>query len=370
MTNLTPRGFVVLLMMACGMQVCAQDGANLIPNPGFEEYSGTPLGWFFTGKDFTRVMKYWESPSAASPDIYGAKVRVPSQWKSKGFGQTDPRSGKSMVGITVYGCEGGKPHCREYLQTQLNEVLVIGQRYRIQAWAKPLEHSLRIDRLGFYFSEDRISSLTDEVLNFNPQIISSGIDGKGGSSWFSIGGEFHAETEANYILIGNFSPDEVTVTKLPGGNPLGYGYYYIDDILLEKLEPILEVPVKPDDLSRLALRKGQVVNLKNIYFDHDKAEFLPRSYQELDKLADRMQEHPGMMIEIQGHTDNVGTAEYNRELSVNRAKAVVDYLIAKGIDPDRLRYKGYGSTTPVASNATEYGRQMNRRVEFLILKYD
>jgi outer membrane protein OmpA-like peptidoglycan-associated protein len=74
-----------------------------------------------------------------------------------------------------------------------------------------------------------------------------------------------------------------------------------------------------------------------------------------------------MRIEISGHTDNKGSAQYNQTLSESRSKSVVDYLISKGIAKERLEYKGYGLTQPMASNDNEEGRQLNRRTEFKIL---
>jgi outer membrane protein OmpA-like peptidoglycan-associated protein len=80
-----------------------------------------------------------------------------------------------------------------------------------------------------------------------------------------------------------------------------------------------------------------------------------------------MNQYPTLKIEISGHTDNVGDAEYNQRLSVARAKAVVDYLISKGIDSSRLSYVGYGFSKPIAPNDTEEGRRLNRRSEFKII---
>jgi outer membrane protein OmpA-like peptidoglycan-associated protein len=75
---------------------------------------------------------------------------------------------------------------------------------------------------------------------------------------------------------------------------------------------------------------------------------------------------PTLKIEISGHTDNKGGADYNKKLSERRAKAVIDYLLAKGISADRLRYAGYGMDRPLVSNDDEAGRQLNRRTEFEI----
>jgi outer membrane protein OmpA-like peptidoglycan-associated protein len=121
------------------------------------------------------------------------------------------------------------------------------------------------------------------------------------------------------------------------------------EILLNKIEP------------------GAKIVLKNIFYDFDKATLRPESTYELKKLAALMNEYPTMKIEIASHTDSVGTCEYNINLSNARAKSVVDWLTTHRIDVKRLEFKGYGKTEPAASNATNEGRQLNRRTEFTIL---
>ncbi|MGM0649586.1 MAG: OmpA family protein [Bacteroidota bacterium] len=112
---------------------------------------------------------------------------------------------------------------------------------------------------------------------------------------------------------------------------------------------------------------GTKIVLKNIFFDYDKATLRESSFNELNKVVDVLKDNPNLVIEISGHTDNRGSLEYNLELSRERAKSVVDYLIEKGIDKSRLEYKGYAFEKPIADNDTEKGRQMNRRVEFKVL---
>ncbi len=117
-----------------------------------------------------------------------------------------------------------------------------------------------------------------------------------------------------------------------------------------------------------SLESGFQTVLRNIYFDFDKASFRIDSYNELNKLERIMAENPGMVIEIAGHTDNIGGKDYNLNLSKKRAKAVVEYLTNKGIDARILKSKGYGENKPMASNDDEKdGRELNRRVEFRIL---
>jgi len=116
------------------------------------------------------------------------------------------------------------------------------------------------------------------------------------------------------------------------------------------------------------IKTGINLTLKNIFFDTNRFELLPSSITELATLVELMKDNPGLGIEIQGYTDDIGNENLNLELSKNRAKSVYDYLISKGIKPERLGYKGYGKTKPIASNATDEGRQKNRRTSFMITR--
>lgn len=108
--------------------------------------------------------------------------------------------------------------------------------------------------------------------------------------------------------------------------------------------------------------------LRNIYFDFDKWSFKNESYNELNKLERMMQQNQNIQVEISGHTDNIGTWNYNMFLSRRRAEAVKDFLTGKGIDARRVKAKGYGESKPLASNDDEKdGREINRRVEFLVI---
>ncbi len=341
---------------------------NIVPNPGFESYSGTPIGWFYKGKHFTDVMKYWDSATSASPDVFGPKVRVPAHWAAKGFGKQSAHLGESMAGITAYGCEEGKPHCREYIQIQLQEPLVKGQGYYAEFYVSHLPRSIQVNGIGMYFSEAKIKVNTDALLDYKPQVTAPHILSAPEHRWIKVSGTFIADTEAEYLLIGNFFSDSLTSKKIPFSNCLNYAYYYIDDVVLKKTDPYIEVPVQADDLCCITVEEGKIIPLKNIFFNTDKAELLPRSYVELRKLLKLMEDNPEMVIEIRGHTDSLGEHDYNVYLSRKRAKAVVEFLNQNGINRSRTRYKGFGNAEPVATNETDEGRQLNRRVEFLIIK--
>ena len=123
---------------------------------------------------------------------------------------------------------------------------------------------------------------------------------------------------------------------------------------------------KKVEMRKLAVNVTSV--LRNIYFDFDKATFQTESYTELNKLEAMLRQNSALTCEIGGHTDAVGTKDYNIFLSRKRAEAVKDYLTKKGIDPRRIKAVGYGKTKPLVSNDDEEeGRELNRRVEFKVL---
>jgi outer membrane protein OmpA-like peptidoglycan-associated protein len=104
---------------------------------------------------------------------------------------------------------------------------------------------------------------------------------------------------------------------------------------------------------------------RNINFGYNKCNLKTSAYPTLDQIIASLKVQPEIDIEVQGHTDSSGNSLYNKKLSLKRAKAVKAYLVGKGIDPARIYTNGYGSERPVASNKSEKGRALNRRVETL-----
>lgn len=121
------------------------------------------------------------------------------------------------------------------------------------------------------------------------------------------------------------------------------------------------------DIALQPIAENASIVLNNIFFDVNRFELKPQSLAELDRVVALLRDHPGVKILISGYTDNTGNAADNLTLSNNRAKAVVEFLISKGIAASRLQYKGFGAAKPVSDNATEYGRAANRRTELTIL---
>jgi outer membrane protein OmpA-like peptidoglycan-associated protein len=163
------------------------------------------------------------------------------------------------------------------------------------------------------------------------------------------------------------------IVNLPSGKNYGLsvnkdGYlFHSENFNLADTSAYQEITI---DIELQRIEVGTTIVLKNIFFDYDKATLRPESYAELNRVVTILNKQPKLKIEISGHTDNKGSFEYNKQLSKSRAKTVVDYLIEKGISTDRLTYEGYAFEKPIATNDTDEGRQLNRRVEFKVLSND
>jgi outer membrane protein OmpA-like peptidoglycan-associated protein len=120
------------------------------------------------------------------------------------------------------------------------------------------------------------------------------------------------------------------------------------------------------NISLQPVELNATVRMKNIQFATNSFQLEPVSMIELNKLIQLMNDNPSIKIQINGYTDNVVNDADNLKLSENRSKAVVDFLISKGIDAKRMTSKGFGKTQPSADNSTEEGRALNRRTEFKI----
>lgn len=156
---------------------------------------------------------------------------------------------------------------------------------------------------------------------------------------------------------------------LPGGAKYGFlaqadSFIAVNENLdLRKIKKYTEIK---RDLYLVPIEHGQKVKLNNIFFEFGKWELLEDSHSELNRVAEFLRRNPGIDIEVQGHTDNVGSAGFNINLSRKRASSVAGYLTSKGIDEGRIQTRGFGQSKPIAPNNNDENRQKNRRVEFVI----
>ena len=168
------------------------------------------------------------------------------------------------------------------------------------------------------------------------------------------------------------NPEDGTYTiVLPAGITYGYmaeaeNYLAVEENL--DATQINEYTIKQQDLYMVPFEVGQTIKLNNIFFEQSRHFLQKASYLELGRLAKLLKDYPTVEIILEGHTDGVGDAKLNLQLSVDRVNEVKRYLTTKGIGKNRIATMGYGGTRPVASNAEEETRKLNRRVEFKITK--
>lgn len=244
--------------------------------------------------------------------------------------------------------------------------------------------NLRNKEYAYYFFDDVIirplNNCTDcncVQHDFESEIIDSSytggynpltgkIDGKvndGRIKITMIGGTPPYRVEWNNGLRGN------ELTNLPAGE---YEYIAYDAFNCQStgkvkfVKPVVEVDEFKEGLENI--EEGGSIVLNNIFFEFNKTALLPDSYPELDKVAEFMLSQDIELIEISGHTDSDGSDTYNQKLSDGRAKSVVEYLISKGIQANRMKAVGYGESKPIDTNSNDSGKAKNRRVEFTLLK--
>ena len=124
-----------------------------------------------------------------------------------------------------------------------------------------------------------------------------------------------------------------------------------------------------DTILLTPIKEGNSFVLNNIMFEFDKDVLVEKSILEISRLADWLNNNPGIKIEFRGHTDNKGLPSYNLELSKKRAKSVYDEVLSRGISDHRLSFGGFGDTSPISTNESEAGRAINRRTEIVIKKF-
>lgn len=373
----------------------AQD-RNMVVNSGFEEVWECP----FTMNQL-KFTKSWFPFGTAdpSPDYFHAcsETNLMSVPKNV-FGSQGAHGGDAYIGMICYltsksgrGWRVPENH-REFAMVQLTKPLVAGNEYYAEMWVNLADNcEYAINSIGMYFTRD-MPNFDWQVMNFkhykpqvynDPKRILQDYEG-----WTKVSGTFKAKGDELAMTIGNFDPDSSLVIKktkrqfskvrdkrTPKHLQPQISYYFIDDVLVRPVDPdesIYPDPIasnsEPEDEYFGPAEVGKKFTLQNIYFEFDKATLLRSSYLELNKLLSYLEKYKRVKIEIEGHTDNVGSAKYNLTLSEARAKAVVAYLVAKGLNEFRLEYKGYGSSKPIVPNSTPQNQALNRRVEFVILE--
>ena len=346
-------------------------GQNLVLNPSFEEFYDCPRDISF----FHKNVKYWTIPNNGTTDYFNSCSKKVGFKNFIGFQKA--RTGNGYAGIHVYY----KKDYREYIQGKLKQTLKRGEKYKVSFYVSLADSSkYAISKLGFMTSSQKFNAFKSKK-HINAKLISERVPNvkfhpiikknflKDETEWTKVSFTYNSGGFENYFSIGNFDPNSSTEKNKISSKRDAFSYYYIDDVSIEPIEkeetknienPIIESHEE-------TFKTNEIYTFKNVLFDFDKAELLEISITELNKLYVYLKEYPDFSIEIYGHTDDLGLDKRNKELSVQRAKAVADYLILLDLNSTRIKAFGYGSSKPVSSNETDEGRRLNRRVEFKLI---
>lgn len=279
-----------------------------------------------------------------------------------------PNEGNGYAGLILI--EGSDIDYKEYLQVKLSDSLVKDELYTLALNLSLAENSsFSVDELGVYASVEEIKKVSSNTLHLTPYALFWSPEVMSNTKhWQKITLQFKAKGNEKYLLIGNFNTDRNTkgkrLKKLE--NPYEeYAYYYVDNVSCISHNTIMLPAAEP-----ASEKVDQFVTsfiLKDVYFNNDEALLLLRSVVELNNLVRTMNEHPQIVIEVLGHTDDNGDSLYNIGLSQSRAEAVAQYLINAGILPHRINSQGYGENQPLVPNTNSVNRAINRRVEVRLL---
>jgi OOP family OmpA-OmpF porin len=345
---------------------------NLIPNPGFEKYMNKGL--------YLPAAKPWKN--IYTVDYYHQPFKLNNDKK------VEPHSGKSFVGLRY------QSKYREYMLVRLDSVLKPGHIYTVELWFCMGEWSTRaLKSLGVCFSKKQLNQQQVEEAPVESKVEVGRKKGIiGDYKWTKLTMQYKAQGGEHFITFGNMAPDVdkdmVRIGKLFSKKE---AYYFMDDVALFDNQHVDTATVIPSAIRQQTKAKdslhpvlkntamdttrpsgkdfnvGQIIKLHNVFFESGNAELLEESYDELDYMVQFLNENPDLEVRVNGHTDNSGYALNNQTLSDQRAYAVYNYLLRKGVKGN-ISYKGFGATKPLATNSTPAGRARNRRVELEVIK--
>jgi outer membrane protein OmpA-like peptidoglycan-associated protein len=358
---------------------------NLVPNGSFEQTEKKVK----SGEGEIALALPWMSPSLENQaDIYSTGNKKGYGIPTNDRGYMDVDEGVNYAGFRAYSYRDKLP--RTYLQVKLTKALIAGKKYCIKynvALSKTSKYAS--NNLGMYISEKKQKDRDIEAFTIKPQIRNAANKiYEDQHVWETVCGVFIATGNERYITIGNFTAtadmvvkkDYLKKKKLKEFPQLQKeeAYYYIDDVSVINLEEIdvcacdaaddggnqMKVVYSTSTSDGMDMDISKEIELINIFFNKNAT--TPSSASSIRKVIDFMKANPDLNIEIVGHMDKVEEKSSLKDLSVDRAKAVYDYLIKNGIDASRLSYKGMKSSAPLDDSGTQDSLAKNRRVNLIV----
>ncbi len=356
-------------------------GNNLIVNSDFDFFYYKPVLITYHGD--TKIedwIPYWTTPGIYTPD-YLSNLRYIDVF-SYNYIFEMPLPGKfNYAGIALYK---ESDSYSEYIQGKLISPLIKGKKYCLRTSLNFCSYSkYSVDRLAFFLSSSSVIVNYTNESTFSPQISFSKLPVEN-KHFTTLCDYFIADGGEKFVTIGRFAgPEDVKAVVrdeyLHGLFGLEKSSYYIlDNIEIFEIQDTSECNCRTDNIPTIPgenmtelqyetdlnkLKQGLSVILENVNYEFDRYNLLPASGDILETLLTYLENNPEIRISIEGHTDDIGTEQYNDELSDNRARSVYNWLIDRGVNPIRLSFTGFGKSRPIFSGMDEEHRALNRRVE-------
>jgi len=384
----TYKYFLILILFSLSANSTAQ---NLVPNGDFESlinlpirpnpknsFQYEPLSGY---KPYMYNIHSWFAATKSTPDLRITDLNDYRLCEKRFDDCNRSKSGIICGGIISYQNNVSFSTYREYLEVKLTQKLEVGKTINIELWVrKEREAKLVTNNIGCYFSKKKVFAEIEDQIKIQPQFNHSEIINQGETKWIKLATQLVVDQNYEYLTIGNFFNNENTIVE-EYENYFGnayippYAYYLIDDVKVwyegtEPFEVKIAMPVKKQvsEVKKVYTEEYIVENVM-VLFDFNQSTLKGGRSLVLDDLLEKLRNSPSKYgIQVIGHTDDVGSSSYNLDLSNNRAKTVVDYFIASGIQTQDISFRGEGESQPLEDNNTEASRERNRRVEIRLNK--
>ncbi len=377
-----PKKILLFLCFSGILQCKTAFSQNLIPNASFEDTS------LIVEENLQNWHKYFGHDT---PDYFNlGNISPNNNLFDTYIGGTLPKEGDAFMGLFCYRACPSKnsKNVREFIESPLIRKLAKDSVYSFKvSLCLDAESNVVIRNFGVLFTEEpREIKRESKLFLTKPSICFDSVWLDSTAGWITLQKLYTASGNENYVVVGNFYPDNKTFTRTREDKNDAdkkekwkltkhelAAYYYIDDLVLERTltKKTKSTGVKNESPSNeyeiSKIKKDSAVVLNNVNFEFNTTQFIKGSYQDLDRLVRFLQSNPDMRIKINGYTDNIGSRRYNLRLSYERSEAVKEYLVERDISGGRIECEGFGYEKPLRRNDNEENRQINRRVEFVIL---
>jgi outer membrane protein OmpA-like peptidoglycan-associated protein len=341
--------------------VSAYSSQNLIPNYSFELYSGTEYPKYLRDIDGGWEKVGGESWSKLNDDD---KELYSRNFMHIYINQPYFNSYSGNAYIIYWTVDFGSNLDPELFQVELKDSLITGEEYLIEYYVRSKaknkqtvtqKNDVCVFLLRYKYNYKITSCSPDgklsikESFKMTPDIFFyENKPVEDFSEWTKVSAKYVAKGGEKYFLIGHYGE---------GTNDCKIN---LDNITMQK--------ITGNKINIENAKVGEAIVLENISFELNSSKLTNSSYSTLNQVVKLFNAYTNLVVEIAGHTDNIGDKNANLKLSENRAKSVINYLISAGVETKKVQAKGYGESFPISDNTTKKGREKNRRVEFKILQ--